>query len=152
MTPEEFPAAFAAGWALPKPDAFLDYFRPLIAPDATFTQPMFPAAHGVTAIESMFRRLFALFPDMALTVVRTAVEADTAYIESLCTASLGRGPVEFPVCDRFTLADGAIRARHSFADPLPLLLTGLRRPSAWPRLLRSRLPVPSTKDARAGEA
>lgn len=151
MTPDEFPAAFAAGWALPKPDAFLDHFLPLIAPDAKFTQPMFPVAQGVTAIESMFRRLFILFPDMALAVVHTAVEADTVYIESLCTASLGRGPVEFTVCDRFSVANGAIRARHSFSDPLPVLLTGLRRPSAWPRLLRSRLLAPSTKGVRAGE-
>lgn len=141
MTPDELPAAFAAGWALPKPDAFLDHFRPLIASDATFTQPMFPAAHGVTAIEGMFRRLFVLFPDMALTVVRTAVEGDTVYIESACTASLGRGPVEFSVCDRFTVVGGVIRTRRSFSDPLPVLLSGARRPSAWPRLLRSRLPM-----------
>jgi hypothetical protein len=29
MTPEDFPAAFAEGWALDKPGPFLDYFRPL---------------------------------------------------------------------------------------------------------------------------
>lgn len=139
MTPGDLPGVFAAGWALPKPDAFLDHFRPVIAPDATFVQPMFPDAHGRAAIEDMFRRLFVLFPDIALTVVRTAVQADTVYIESACTVTLGRGPVEFAVCDRFTVTGGAIRMRRSFSDPLPLLLTGLRRPSAWPRLVRSRL-------------
>jgi limonene-1,2-epoxide hydrolase len=138
MTPGELPAVFAAGWALPKPGAFLDHFRPVIAPDAIFVQPMFPDAHGITAIEDMFRRLFVLFPDAALTVVRTAVQDDTVYIESTCTATLGRRPVRFAVCDRFTVAGGAIRTRRSFSDPLPLLLTGLRRPSSWPRLLRSR--------------
>jgi hypothetical protein len=41
MTPEEFPAVFGRGWALPKPQTFLDHFLPLIHPQATFTQPMF---------------------------------------------------------------------------------------------------------------
>ncbi|MEU9021299.1 nuclear transport factor 2 family protein [Actinomadura sp. NPDC048394] len=139
MTPGELPAVFAAGWALPKPDAFLDHFRPVIAPDATFVQPMFPDARGIAAIEDMFRKLFALFPDASLRVVGSAVQGDTVYIESTCTVTLGRKPAEFDVCDRFTLADGAIRTRRSFSDPLPLLLTGLRRPSAWPRLIRSRI-------------
>jgi hypothetical protein len=42
MTPDEFPAVFTHGWALPKPDAFLDYFLPMIAPDATFVQVRHP--------------------------------------------------------------------------------------------------------------
>ena len=46
MTPEEFPAVFGQGWALPKPQPFLDHFLPLIHPQVTFTQPMFPDAHG----------------------------------------------------------------------------------------------------------
>jgi hypothetical protein len=28
MTPEEFPAVFGQGWALPKPQPFLDHFLP----------------------------------------------------------------------------------------------------------------------------
>ncbi|WP_158642366.1 nuclear transport factor 2 family protein [Actinomadura sp. WAC 06369] len=142
MTPGDFPAVFAAGWALPKPEGFLDHFRPLVHAEATFVQPMFADARGPAEVEGMFRRLFALFPDLRLTVVREAVADDTVYIESLCRASLGRGPVEFAVCDRFTVAGGTIRARRSFSDPLPVLLTGLRRPSSWPRLVRSRFGGP----------
>ncbi|QKW38494.1 nuclear transport factor 2 family protein [Actinomadura sp. NAK00032] len=138
MTPDDFPAVFAEGWALPKPDAFLDHFRPLIHGDAVFTQPMFPDAHGLAEVERMFRRLFALFPDMDLTVRTSAVQGGTVFIESDCTATLGRKAVRFGVCDRFAIADGTIRARASYSDPLPVLLTGLRRPSCWPRLLRSR--------------
>ncbi|MFD0902021.1 nuclear transport factor 2 family protein [Actinomadura sediminis] len=139
MTPGELPGLFAAGWARPKPEGFLRHFRPLIHAEATFVQPMFADAHGIAEVEGMFRRLFALFPDMGLTVVRDAVRDDTVYIESLCRATLGRAPVEFAVCDRFTVADGTIRARRSFSDPLPVLLAGLRRPACWPRLVRSRL-------------
>lgn len=139
MTPDGFPPVFAAGWALPKPGPFLDHFRPLIHAEATFTQPMFPEARGITEIEDMFRRLFVVFPDLALTVRRTAAQADTIYIESDCTATLGRKPVLFKVCDRFTIAGGVIQERHSFSDPLPTLLTGLLRPSSWSRLIRSRV-------------
>ncbi|MFG2016207.1 nuclear transport factor 2 family protein [Actinomadura geliboluensis] len=138
MTPDDFPAVFAEGWALPKPDAFLDRFRPLIHGEAVFTQPMFPDAHGRSEVEGMFRRLFALFPDMALTVRSSAVQGGTVFIESDCTANLGRKPVHFRVCDRFAISGGTIRSRASYSDPLPVLLTGLRRPSGWPRLLRSR--------------
>ncbi|WP_433473967.1 nuclear transport factor 2 family protein [Spirillospora sp. CA-142024] len=139
MTPHDFPAVFAEGWALPKPGAFLDHFLPLIHSEAVFTQPMFPDAHGIAAVDDLFRRLFVLFPDLTLTVRRSAVDGDTVFIESDCTATLGRGPVAFPVCDRFVIDGGTIRARRSFSDPLPVLLTGLRRPSGWPRLLRARL-------------
>ncbi|QKG24555.1 nuclear transport factor 2 family protein [Actinomadura verrucosospora] len=143
MTPDRFPPILAAGWALPKPDGFLAHFRPLIHPRATFSQPMFPDARGIDQIETMFRRLFTLFPDMTLAIAHTAANEDTVYVESLCTATLGRRPVTFTVCDRFTIVDGTIRARHSYSDPLPVLLACLRSPATWPRLLRSRLPVRS---------
>lgn len=99
---------------------------------------MLPDAHGLAEVERTFRRLFALFPDMALTVRSSAVRGGTVFIESDCTATLGRKPVHFRVCDRFTVADGTIRARASYSDPLPVLLTGLRRPSSRPQLLRFR--------------
>lgn len=139
MTPDELPSVFAAGWSLPKPNAFLDHFRPVLARHATFSQPMFPDAHGITEIEHMFVRLFRLLPDLSLTVSRAAVAREVVYIESACAATLGREPVTFSVCDRFTVAGGLIRTRRSFSDPLPVLLAGLRHPPAWPRLLRSHL-------------
>jgi len=58
MTTEDFPAMFTEGWALPKPDRFLDHFMPIIHRDAKFTQPGFPAAVGHDQIQRMFRRLF----------------------------------------------------------------------------------------------
>lgn len=56
MRPEDFPGVFAEGWALPRPGPFLDYFRPLIHDQATFTQPMFTSARGPGDIERMFRQ------------------------------------------------------------------------------------------------
>jgi limonene-1,2-epoxide hydrolase len=137
MRPEDFPAVFAEGWALPKPGPFLDYFRPLIHDQATFTQPMFTTARGPGDIERMFRRLFALFPDLRADPQRSAVHGDNVFIESDCTATLGRKPVHFPVCDRFVIDNGKILNRRSYSDPTPVLVATLRRPTSWPRSLRS---------------
>jgi hypothetical protein len=60
------------------------------------------------------------------------------FIESDCTATLGRKPIHFPVCDRFVIDNGKILNRRSYSDPTPVLLTALRRPTSWPRSLRSR--------------
>jgi limonene-1,2-epoxide hydrolase len=138
VTPEEFPNLFAEGWLLPKPEPFLDYFLPLIDREATFTQPMFPAAQGHDQIATLFRQLFALFPDMTAIPSRTAVQDDIVFIESACTATLGRKPVQFSVCDRFQIKDGKLIERASYSDSLPIVLMTLRRPSAWPRALKAR--------------
>ncbi len=138
MTPEEFPRLFTEGWTLPKPQPFLDYFLPLIHPDATFTQPMFPAAHGHAEIERLFRRLFTLLPDLTAIPHTTAVDANHVYIESDCTTTLGRKPLSFQVCDQFTIQDGKITTRRSYSDPLPTLLATLRRPRSWPTALKSQ--------------
>jgi limonene-1,2-epoxide hydrolase len=139
VTPAEFPALFAEGWALPKPEAFLDYFLPKIDADATFRQPMFPDAHGPAQIERMFRQLFGLFPDLTCTVRRSAVAGDVVFIESGFTAALGRKIVRFDVCDRFTIRDGKVADRRSFSDPQPVLLAVLGRPASWPRAIRARI-------------
>ena len=145
MSSAEFAAIFGEGWALPKPDAFLDYFRPLISPNAIFRQPMFPDAHGPAEIEQMFRRLFTLFPDLTATVRRSAVAGNVIFIESGCTASLGRSTVRYDVCDRFVIEDGMLVDRRSFADPQPVLSAVLRRPSSWPLAVRARTRQPSRR-------
>jgi limonene-1,2-epoxide hydrolase len=128
---------FAEGWALPKPDPFLDYFLPLISPDATFRQPMFPDAHGLAEIEQVFRQLFALFPDFTATVRHSAVTGNVVFVESGCSARLGRKIIQFDVCDRFVIEHGLLVDRRSFADPRPALLAILRRPASWPMAVRA---------------
>jgi limonene-1,2-epoxide hydrolase len=130
---------FAEGWALPKPGQFLDFFRPLIHHEATFSQPMFADAHGRDEIERMFRRLFALFPDLGAKPLRSAVFDDTVFIESECTGTLGYKPFYFSVCDRFVIEDGKILDRRSFSDPSSAVFAVLRRPTSWPRVIRSRI-------------
>jgi limonene-1,2-epoxide hydrolase len=138
MMPEELPAVFAEGWALPKPQPFLDHFLPLIHPQATFTQSLLPDAHGPAEVEQMFRRLFTLLPDLIATPRRSAVHDDIVFIESDCTATLGTKPISFSVCDRFVIQDGKLLDRRSYSDPGPVLRAVLRRPSSWTRALRSK--------------
>lgn len=138
MSPEEFPAAFAHGWALPKPDGFIDYFLPVIAPDAVFVQPGFPAAHGRDQVIGMFRRLFTLFPDLTATPNCSAIAGDTVLITSTCTTAIGQKSVHFDVCDRFVIRDGMIAERQSYSDPTPTMLQLVVHPTAWGRIVKSR--------------
>jgi limonene-1,2-epoxide hydrolase len=138
MTSQEFPDVFAHGWSLPKPEPFLSYFLTMIAEDAVFIQPMFPRAVGHEQIARTFRQLFALVPDMTAIPVHTATRDRVVFIESTCTATLAGETVQFTVCDRFEIQDRKIAQRHSYSDPLPLLLAVLRHPSTWPRALKAR--------------
>jgi hypothetical protein len=142
MTPDDFPDVFVDGWSRVKPGPFLEFFLPLIHADATFTQPQFADAHGVDEIEGMFRRLFIIVPDLSVAVRRVRIIDDTVFIESDAAAAFGRGPIQFAVCDRFVLRDGLIVDRRSYSDPSPFLYAALRRPTSWPRLVRSRLRLP----------
>ena len=143
VTPDRFPDVFAEGWALPKLEPFLDYFLPLIDPDAVFLHPMYPVARGRAQVAAMFRQLFSRLPDLTALPVRTATSGDTAIIESHCTATLGRRSVTFEVCDSFVIRNSLIVHRHSYSDPIPVLRALLIRPAAWPRAVRSRFPAKS---------
>jgi limonene-1,2-epoxide hydrolase len=139
MTPEDFPDVFATGWALPKPDAFIDFFLPVIANDAVFSQPSFPDARGHDEIVHMFRQLFTLFPDMTAVPQYIANAGDTVFIESTCATTIGRRTINFMVCDRFVIRDGQIQQRRSHSDPIPTMVALARSPRAWARAIRSRM-------------
>jgi limonene-1,2-epoxide hydrolase len=139
MKPDEFPGIFRHGWALPKPNAFLEYFLPLISADAVFVQPGFPSARGHTEITQTFRRLFTLFPDLTAAPQHCAIAGDTVFIESVCAATAGRRTVEFEVCDRFVIRDDKIVLRRSYSDPTSTIFALGRSPSSWPRIIRSRI-------------
>jgi SnoaL-like domain len=139
--PARFVDQFAQGWALPKPDAFFEYFAPLIAPDATFRQPLFPTAVGLEGFTQTFRPLFQLIPDLVANVQRWAAREDAVFIESTFVGTVHRTPVEFDVCDRFVLRKGIIAERTSYSDPMAILGTISRHPSAWPRAVRRLVAV-----------
>jgi hypothetical protein len=139
MRPDDLPSVFAEGWVLPKPDRFLDFFRPLIHPDAIFSQPIVRDARGRDDIEQMFRQLFALLPDLVAEPVQSASLEDTVFIEFEYVGLLGPRTFRFAVCDRFVLEKGMIVSRRSFFNSASVALMVLRHPQSWPRLIRSAL-------------
>jgi limonene-1,2-epoxide hydrolase len=138
ISPAELPAAFAEGWALPKPDAFLEFFMPLIHEDAVFTQPLLAQARGHAEIDAMFRRLFGLMPEFVAVPRRSAVDREVVFIESHCLAAVSRARVRFQVCDRFVVSGGRISERWTFFDPGPMVRVIAPRPWLWPGALRVR--------------
>jgi hypothetical protein len=138
-TPEEWPAIFAEGWLLSKPDGFVDFFLPLIAPDAVFTQPLVPKAVGHDQVRTMFRRLFAAFPDFLVTPHDADIDGDVVAIRSRCTVTVGRNEIAFPVTDTLTIQNGLIARRVATFSLGPLTRAVLWNPGAVPRIVRANL-------------
>ena len=132
-----FVADFAEGWAQPNFEGFIAHFRDQFDVNVRLSQPLAPDGVGHEALTEQFRRLFMLIPDISGTVRRWATREDEVFIELELTGTLGRKPISWTACDLVVLRDGIAIERRSFFDPTPLILTTLRRPSAWPRLLRS---------------
>jgi limonene-1,2-epoxide hydrolase len=137
--PTRFVDQFAEGWALPKPEAFFEYFAPLIAADARFRQPLFPTAVGPEGFRRTFQPLFELIPDLVANVRRWAAREEVVFIESTFVGTLDRAAAEFDVCDRFVLRDGIIAERTSYSDPTAIFGAIARHPSVWPRTVSSLL-------------
>lgn len=79
----------------------------------------------------MFRRTFALLPDMRATPRRTAASENRCFIEFSCTATVAGRLLEFAACDLFVIHDGLISERNSYFDPIPLIASILPRPKGW---------------------
>ena len=130
---------FAEGWAKPKPDGFLDHFRPRFHAEARLEQPTLPAAQGWEQIEARFRDLFAAFPGYLVTVDDWAARGDLVYIEVTHHVPVGSRTVTWRGVDRIVLEGGLLRERIAYFDTMETLPMALRAPRTWPRLLRWNL-------------
>jgi hypothetical protein len=139
LTAAEFVARFAEGWQRPKPDGFLDYFRPLFHPDAYLRQPTLPPASGLAEVEERFRELFALFPDYVVTVDNWAASGDLVWIGVTHHATIGRRRASWRGADRVVIEGGQIRERIAFFDSLATIPATLAAPGTWPTLVRWNL-------------
>jgi ketosteroid isomerase-like protein len=132
-----FVADFAEGWAQPNFEGFIAHFRDQFDVNVRLSQPLAPDGVGHEALTEQFRRLFMLIPDISGRVRRWAAREGEVFIELELTGTLGGKPISWTACDLVVLRDGIAIERRSYFDPAPLILATLRRPSAWPRLLRS---------------
>ncbi len=133
---EDFVRFFAEGWQRPKPEGFLDFFRPRFHPEARLVQPTLPPASGVEEIEERFRDLFSVFPDYLVTVDDWSARGDVVYIGVTHHATVGRRRAEWRGVDRVVLEDGLLVERLAFFDTIESLPSSLLAPRTWPHLVR----------------
>lgn len=132
----DFVRRFAEFWRAPTPER-LDT---LIAPDARLSAPMVPTAHGLEAGKQVFADLFELIPDMTAEVHRWGATDDGVLIEFTARGTAGGTPISWQAVDRFVLdAGGLATERFTYFDPMPLVMTLMRRPRAWPGFIRGRI-------------
>jgi len=132
-TAARFVAAFQEFWRAPTVADFS-----ILSEDVTLVQPLAPVMHGLGEVRETFGRIFASMPDMCGEVDRWSARDNVLFIEFRLRATIGGRPFEWPAVDRFRLnRDGRATERVTWFDSMPLLLVMLRRPRAWPRLLRS---------------
>lgn len=118
---------FAAAWANPQLDRFIE----LLHPDVRLLQPVTRPIVGREAARQEFARLLAWLPDLQGVVDRTALHEDTLLIAWRLRFTLGAGPYELRIVDRIVVANALIREREAYYDSLGLMIELLRRPSAW---------------------
>lgn len=132
---EEFVRFFAEGWAKGAGGGFSAHFAARMHPDVLLEQPLMPTTQSRDAGMRNFEALFAVIEDLRGEVVRWGATDDGVVIELTLRGTLGGRPLEWTVADRIVLEDGAIRARRSYFDPLPLVRAMLAHPRAALRLL-----------------
>ena|SRR6185369_2555233 len=125
---------FAAAWARPRLETFVE----LLHPEVRLLQPVTKPILGREAARREFARLLAWLPDLCGTVDRTAAVDDTLLIAWRLRFTLGRAPYELRIVDRIVVLDGLIREREAYYDSLALMIELLRRPSAWAGYWRYR--------------
>jgi hypothetical protein len=127
-----FVERFEAYWSDPDPEDL----RTILTDDVRLAQPLSPSTRGIDAAIASFRRLFAQFPDLRATVDRWRGDDTCVFIEFRLRATLGRGVIEWPAVDRFTLRGDKASERVSYFDGIPLALRLVRHPAVAWRALR----------------
>jgi hypothetical protein len=133
---EDFVRFFAEGWARPKPDGFVEQFKPRMHPQVRLVQPTIPTIHGPDEFERRFRELFDLFPDYLVTVDDWASRGDAVFIWITHSATIGGRRRSWQGCDRIVLEDGLIRERVAVLDSAETIPAALLAPRTWPQLVR----------------
>jgi limonene-1,2-epoxide hydrolase len=124
---------FETQWSKSNADALGE----LLTDDVVLIQPAMPSITGKQAANEAFSRLFRLIPDLHVRVHRWAARDEVLFIEFTLIGTFGGREVSWPAVDRFLLRDGLAAERISYFDPMPLMLTVLKRPRGWRRLVTS---------------
>ncbi|HWJ49853.1 MAG TPA: nuclear transport factor 2 family protein [Solirubrobacteraceae bacterium] len=132
----DFVRRFSEFWQAP----ITERLDTLIASDARLSAPMIPTTIGLEDGKRAFAELFEMIPDMTAEVHRWGATSDGVLIEFTVHGTAGGSPISWHSVDRFVLDDaGLATERFTYFDSLPLVLTVMRRPRAWPAFIRSRI-------------
>ncbi len=108
---------FAAHWADPKPDDFRD----LLHPDTVNFYPGMTEPQGPEGIITWLSNAVQMFPDIALSVTRWAVDRDAVLIELDGSATINGRKLHWGAADRFTLTGDRCIEGRSYFDTRPLI-------------------------------
>jgi SnoaL-like domain len=145
----DFVRRFTEFWQAPA----VERLDTVLAPGARLAAPLTPTTLGLDAGKRAFAELFELIPDMTAEVHRWGTTQDGVLIEFTVRGTAGGAPVSWESVDRFVLnEEGLATERFTYFDSLPLVLSLLRRPRAWPGFLRSRIGQTSPHTERSAAA
>jgi ketosteroid isomerase-like protein len=122
-----FVDAFIDFWATPSPERLPE----ILHEDVTLVQPLTRRSNEIRSAQGEFAALWGWISDLRAEVVRWHGDSEVVFTELRLHATWGGRHIEWPCVDRLLLRDGKAVERHAFFDPLPLVLTLLRHPSAW---------------------
>jgi SnoaL-like domain len=130
---EQFVTRFADFWADPSPQRLPD----LLHSDVVLVQPLAPRMVGIEAAQSQFQRFWDVLPDLRADVDQWCGDGDLVFIEFRLHARIGKNRIEWPNVNRLLLRGDKAIERITYFDPLAILPTLARHPSAWCRWWRS---------------
>lgn len=125
----DFVRRFTEFWRDPDPER-LDT---VLAPNAMLSAPMIPTTRGLEAGKRAFAELFELIADMTAEVHRWGATSDGVLIEFTVHGTVAGTPISWHSVDRFVLDENGLAGeRFTYFDSLPLILSLVRHPRAWP--------------------
>jgi ketosteroid isomerase-like protein len=131
--PEAFVATFTDFWRSPSPQRLPE----LLHDDVVLLQPLAPRTTGIAEAQRQFTRFCHCLPDLHARIDRWSGNDVLIFIECTLVAHFGRDALEWPTVNRLILRDGKAIERATYFDPLAVLPTLLRHPSAGWRWLTS---------------
>jgi hypothetical protein len=130
-----FVERFRAAWAQPTVEALMA----LLHDDVVLVAPMTARTEGKDEGRRAFERVLTGFPGLRGEVLSWGGTPDALFVELRLSAPVGRRPIEWTVVDRIRLEGEVATERITFMDSGEILRQVLRRPSAWPRMIRLQL-------------
>jgi len=131
---ETFVATFTDFWRHPSPERLPE----LLDDDVVLIQPLAPRTTGIADAQRQFTRFCRCLPHLHARVDRWSGDDDLIFIEFTLHARFGRDRLEWPTVNRLALRDGRAIERATYFDPLVVLPTLLRHPSAGWRWLKAQ--------------